>query len=35
MNKQMTEVYPKEETKDGIEHEQTEDRNLPKIRDRR
>jgi hypothetical protein len=35
MNRQKIEVNPKQETEDGIEHEQTEDRNLPKTRDRR
>jgi hypothetical protein len=35
INRQKVEVYPKLERGDGIEHEQTEGRSLPKTRERR
>jgi hypothetical protein len=35
LNREKIEVYPKQETDDGIEHEQTEYRSLPITRDRR
>jgi hypothetical protein len=35
LNRQKIEVYPKQVTEDAFEPEQTEDRSLPKTRERR